>query len=157
MLEKNDCNERMLNLFYSSLGSRYEELIQIQSLQTDVITPTSQKLDGMMRLGLMSTLKVFKQLLAHTELQAHANSLCYVTDRKPLTLALPYLTRVPMKTTLVRVIMSPEVAKMPSFLLQGSTSPVKLDSSTRRSITFKENQDECIWSLLHLSPHCSFT
>lgn len=32
MLEKNDCNERTLNLFYSSLGSRYEELIQIAEL-----------------------------------------------------------------------------------------------------------------------------
>lgn len=92
----------------------------------------------------MSNSEDLKQLLAHTKLKTHANSLCYVTAGKPLTLALPYLTRVPMKTTLVRVIMSPEVAKMPSFLLQGSTSPVKLDSSTRRSITFKENQDECI-------------
>lgn len=53
-----------------------------------------------------------------------------------LTCPFPYCTRVPMKAMLLRVVRSPPPVSGVSVLLLGSASPVKLDSSTRRSVTW---------------------
>ena len=53
-----------------------------------------------------------------------------------LTWPFPHCTRVPMKTMLLRVVRSPSPVSGVSVLLLGSASPVKLDSSTRRSVTW---------------------
>lgn len=86
------------------------------------------------------TLKRGKKKKKEKQMKNLLDKILWLTSGKRLgvrglTFPFPYRTRVPMKTTLLRVVMSPASSNTPSVLLQGSASPVKLDSSTSRSVT----------------------
>lgn len=69
---------------------------------------------------------------------------------------MPHRTRVPMKATLLREVMSLLVGWWDVDLVQGVVSPVRLDSSTDRSVAWERERGERFASHFNNSFAASF-